>query len=48
MPDAEGAQYNMQVGETEGVNSPAAIPWCTTAWRWGRGCACYRSNKKGR
>jgi len=31
MSDAEGAQEDMQVGAAEGVNDPAAIPWCTTA-----------------
>jgi len=35
MPDAEEAQDNMQVGEADRVNDPAAIPWRTTAWSAG-------------
>ena len=35
MPDAEGAQDDMQVVEAEGVKVRSKIRWCTTAWSAG-------------
>ena len=33
--DAEGAHYDIQVGETEGANDPGDILWRTTDWSAG-------------